>query len=41
MTEVEEFARAILNENTKTMKKLVETGFKINETYPYPMGCEV
>ena len=41
MTEVEEFARAIWDENTKTMKELVKTGFKINETYPYPMGCDV
>ena len=41
MTEVEEFTCAILDENTKKMKELVETGFKINETYPYPMGCKV
>ena len=41
MTKEKEFADAIRDENTTKMKELVENGFNINKTYPYPLGCKV
>jgi len=28
-------------EDIEKMKRIVDIGFNINKTYPYPMGCKV